>query len=376
MNISISPVNMSNKHNVNTLKRQNTVQFTGALGDKFVREIETVVTPDIMKELKGTFGLKTEKVEDVIGSFVEAMRDMINKRKLLSVELNSAKAKIAKFPKQKDDAVRARESELINSWTKTIQAKNEEVSAAKAETKEAKAALEKYKPVVAVKPVEEMVSIMPDKALEILNEMVEHKAAANKSMFEFLMTGKGQEEALAQIERNNMLKKASEDGIFNIQSISEEYAKIRKDHSIYTAVSDQYFTTNLIERALMSDTKGEYLSSYAIKEQVKKNAMAILTPMADERYSNTNLEYVERELDNAIERAKKFHEGFKIGLERVKKDYSKEKDFEMIINRIDNDVDKSTVTIKYTPTYGGDSKQPLSFDFDFAQIANRGNSSY
>ena len=221
MNISISPVNMSNKHNVNTLKRQNTVQFTGALGDKFVREIETVVTPDIMKELKGTFGLKTEKVEDVIGTFVEAMRDMIDKRKLLSVELKSAKAKIAEFPKQKDDAVRARESELINSWTKTIQAKNEEVSAAKAETKEAKAALEKYKPVVAVKPVEEMVSIMPDKALEILNEMVEHKAAANKSMFEFLMTGKGQEEALAQIERNNMLKKASEDGIFNIQSISK-----------------------------------------------------------------------------------------------------------------------------------------------------------
>lgn len=367
--------NQMNYVNNNSLK-QNKVTFQGALGDKFVRDIALMADVDtnaIMKEIKGTFGPKTEKVQDVIESFVDALRKMTLQGKKLEGDLRQANEKISQFPNEKNNAVFEAEKRLRTSFMETLNAKNKEIEAAKAETKEAQDLLEKYKPVVNVKSVEEIGTVMPDKVLEVLNEMVEHKAAANKSMFEFLMTGKGQEEALAQIERNNILQKARKDGILNISEVGEASNKISREHSLFTGYSESNFTVNLIEKALMSDAKGEYLASKVVKDQVKKNAMAILAPMADERYYNTGLGAIEKNLDKILDDVVKFHKNFKSGVEKVKQRYAKAKDFEMTINKVENDVDKSKVAIKYTETYGGTKNQPVNYELTFEQIANQAN---
>ena len=357
----------------NSVKMSKTPNFTGALGDKFVRDITLMADVDankIMKELKGTFGLKSEKVQDVLESFIDSLRKMTLKGKQLEGELRKANEEIARFPAEKEDAVLKTEQKLRKSFVSVIDEKNQEIAAAKAETKEAQKALEKYKPVANVKSVEEMATIMPEKAIEIMKEMAEHKATANKSMLDFLMTGKGQEEALKQIERNNMILKARQDGIFDIPSVKSETDKISKENGIYAGSWAQNFTIELIEKALKSSPQGEYIASNVVKEQVYQNAMAILTPMANERYSNTGIKAIQQNLKDRLSDVVKFHENFKNGLAKLEKQNKNYKDYELIINKVENDVDKSKVTIKYTDTHYGAQQ----YDLTFNQVAYQGSS--
>ena len=64
---AVTPTQVQNPTPVNA-KKQNHVNFTGNLGDKFVRQVinGTDIDPKaILSEAKGTFGLKSEKVEDI-----------------------------------------------------------------------------------------------------------------------------------------------------------------------------------------------------------------------------------------------------------------------------------------------------------------------
>ena len=195
-------------------------------------------------------------------------------------------------------------------------------------------------------------------------------AVANKSMAEFLMTGKDQEEALTQIERNNTLMKAHRDGIMDIPSVQSEYRTISAKNRLYYTI-DSNFTINLIEKALKSDPKGEYITSGALRKQIKQNAMAILTPMAEENHSNKGLKSIEADLNKALDCVAKFHDDFKKGIAKYQGKYNYTKDFTYTINRVENDIDKSTVTFKYT-----ENGEPYTWESTFEQVADYGNSSW
>ena len=315
MNINQVGLNFTSNNQLNNRN----IQFRGNLGDKFVKEIinDIDVKPDMLiKEMKGTFGIKTDKAEDILESFIGKIKQLYSDKRGLKAELQESSKKIEAFPKEKRDAVWNAEAKVREDFQAVIRAKNEEVAAKDKEVKEMKAQLEKYQQVVKVKSVEEIGTIMPDKAIEIFDELVKNKISARKSMADFLLTGKGQEEALAQIDRNNMLLKAHNDGITQIPEVDKKCKEVQKSGIHFT--HDYYFTIRMIEKALEGSTKGSYVKSKVVKNQIKENAMALLKPMADERYSNTGVKAIEQELDKSLDNVEKYHDGINKGIEKLK----------------------------------------------------------
>ena len=96
--------------------------------------------------------------------------------------------------------------------------------------------------------------------------------------------------------------------------------------------------------------------------------MAILTPMADERYSNTGLKMIESSLDKTLDNVVKFHENVEKGLAKYKNDYKNDKDFKVVIERVENDVNNSKATFSYTS-----NGKPRIFTGTFEQLAERGS---
>ena len=298
---------------VNTNRNNQNVNFKGALGDKFVEEIVSGnhVKPErIMEAVKGTFGPKKEKVNDVIESFTSKIAELSYKNSALTERVNDQSEKIADFPFQKEDAVRETTERLEKSFTSIIKDKDKEIAQKDAKIKE----LEKYESMGKVKSLEDIDVVMPDVAIETFDKMIEKRADSTQSMLNFLTTGKGQEEALKQINRNNIILKAHTEGVTDIKEVKE--ANKRANDSGIWITSDANFTLNMIGQALKGWKNGSYLNSTPIKNQVKENAMAILTPMADKRYCNTGIKSISKMLDDTVDGAQKFHKNFEQGKEK------------------------------------------------------------
>ena len=361
---AVTPTQVQNPTPVNAQK-QNHVNFTGNLGDKFVRQVinGTDIDPKaILSEAKGTFGLKSEKVEDIMESFIGKVKELFSDNMKLQGKLNDAERKIYNFPDEKQQAINETTTRLQQSFSQTISAKNQEIAAKDKEVAQMKAEVAKYEPMVKVKSVEELDTIMPDKVSEILDELAEHKIEARKSMFDFLMTGKGQEDALTQVERNNQIMKARQDGMFNIPELDKKWNSITRQEEIWPS-GDIHFTLNMIENALTGHPNGVYLSSPVIKAQVKNNAMAILTPMANG--SKSNLENIEKQLTERLNNVEKFHKGFAAGIEKYKKHHPNVK---IEISRVDFDTSNSKIKLS--------NEDGLLSEVNFYQVSNHGNSNW
>lgn len=361
---AVTPTQVQNPTPVNAQK-QNHVNFTGNLGDKFVRQVinGTDIDPKaILSEAKGTFGLKSEKVEDIMESFIGKVKELFSDNMKLQGKLNDAERKIYNFPDEKQQAINETTTRLQQSFSQTISAKNQEITAKDKEVAQMKAEVAKYEPMVKVKSVEELDTIMPDKVSEILDELAEHKIEARKSMFDFLMTGKGQEDALTQVERNNQIMKARQDGMFNIPELDKKWNSITRQEEIWPS-GDIHFTLNMIENALTGHPNGVYLSSPVIKAQVKNNAMAILTPMANG--SKSNLENIEKQLTERLNNVEKFHKGFAAGIEKYKKHHPNVK---IEISRVDFDTSNSKIKLS--------NEDGLLSEVNFYQVSNHGNSNW
>ena len=331
--------------------KHNQIAFQGAQGDKFVSEVikgENVTPKSILKEIKGAFGIKTEKFEDIMESFIEKVKSLYDENSKLSEYLKNAHKKIDKFPEEQQELKNKTDAEVREYFNKIVDAKNKELANAKAEAKEAKAeakeakeAFEKYKPVVNIKSIEEIGTVLPEKVIETAKEMAEHRVDATKSMYDFLMTGKGQEEVLNQLNRNSIIQKAKHDGIFDIDYVDEEISNIARENKMYLGVESRDLALRLIEDALKSTPKGSCIASHTIQEQVKKNAMALLTPLADNQYYNTNIQATEEELDKILKSSVNFHKYLKKGLEVLEKEFGKEN---VVFNQVDFDLNKSCIT--------------------------------
>ena len=208
----------------NNSMTQNQIAFQGARGDEYVRQITTgsdVKPQDIMKEVKGTFGIKADKFEDIMESFINTIKDLTKDNRRLQQNLYEAKEEISQFPYKQSKLRGDIECQMIKMRQEALAAKDKEIEAAKAEAIEAKKELEKYKPLMNVKSIEEIGTVMPDKALETFKEMADHKIEATRSLFNFLTTGKGQEELLEQLNRATIMQKALQDGILDVPSVKE-----------------------------------------------------------------------------------------------------------------------------------------------------------
>lgn len=369
--------NTKNSYVSNNLNKKNfnsnnvDVAFRGNIGDKFLKEINNsaYVTPErILEEVKGTFGIRGSKVKDVLESFINRVRKLYNDRADLRRQLYEANRKISNFPNEKDKAVFNAQEEMRKSYESFVDAKNKEVAAKDKELQEAKEIAERFRPAYSVKSIEEMGIIMPDKAIEVIKEMSAKRKAACSSMLEYLFTGKGQEEALAQIERNNILFKARKDGIFNIKAVDDVYFENLRHGA--RCMYDFDYTIELISHALQESSKGNYILSPAIKAQVKKNAMALLTPMANpkaNKYENNSLTKIEEDLYKQLKNAEKFHEGINKAIVKYKNRYPKA---EVKLEIVDFEGDKSNLSVIFKSEEDGESfKTNILFASDYG---NRG----
>lgn len=348
--------------------RNNKPAFKGALGEKFVSKMahgEVVKPEEVMNAVKGTFGPKTEKVADVVESLLGRVQVLTSNNEANLKGRQIAEAKLAEVPKQIQDAEWKMATSMRENFERTIQAKNAELAAKDTELKAAKEYAAKYEPMAKVKSIDELGIVMPEQAIETLNEMAAHKEEAADSMFNFLMSGKGQEAALAQIERQNVILRARMDGIDKIPEVQKTFENTRKEAGIYAGTEPLFFTTNLIESALYGNPKAVYLESRAIRNQVKTNAMGLLTPMCSDKYYNTGVKAAEADLDKSFDNILKFHQNLAKGKEKIAKEY---KDAEITETVVPYDNKKSKITIKVN--------DGNTWDMNFWEVSNRGNTNW
>ena len=354
----------SNYGAANVTSYNSTPAFKGALGDKFVSKLakgETVEVKEVMDAVKGTFGPKSEKVADVFESLLGRVQVLTSNNEANLRGRQIAESKLAEVPKQIQDAELKTRAELSEAFQTVLNEKNAELAAKDVELKAAKEYAAKYEPMSSVKSIEEIGVVMPEQVIETLKEMVEHKAEAADSMFNFLMTGKGQEAAVAQIERHNVFARAFHDGVVNIPEVNEAMDKIRYNNDLYVSSEPLSFTIDLIEKALRGNPKGSYLESYAIRNQVKANAMGFLTPMCNNKYSNMSEEATSKHLDESFNSIIKFNKNLKKGKEKYIKQYS---DAVITENVVPYDMSKSGITVKLNDS---------TWDVSNYQLANFGS---
>lgn len=162
----------------NNQKIKQSIHFNGELGNKFVNDIirGADLEPKVLiKEMNGTFGIKTKKAEDILESFISKVKELLNDKISLSNKINEQEREIREFPKQKNDAVCDAEAKIRASYQSLIEAKNKEIATKNNEIADVKSQLKKYEQVVKVKSIEEIDTIMPDKTIELIDEMIKNK---------------------------------------------------------------------------------------------------------------------------------------------------------------------------------------------------------
>jgi hypothetical protein len=299
-------------------KNNNQVNFKGRLGDKFVNDIisgKVVNTEEVMSAVKGTFGAKTDKVADVIESLLGKVQVLYKQTTNDAIELSNANKQLHEVPRKMAEAVSESERKtaqnLSEHYSKILAEKDEELA-------KAKEIATKYEPMAKVKSIEELGIVMPEKVIETASDMIEHKIEAISSMNDYLFTGKGQEKALEQIERNNIMLNGKDNGTNEIPDVKEAIKKMEDNGVLYS--SSLGFGRNLITGALRGNPKGSYLESQPIREQVRQNAISLLSAISTKGTNNSE-ENISRLVDEAIADARGFHKNLANGKEKLKKHF-------------------------------------------------------
>lgn len=334
------------------------INFKGAIGDKFVQEMVSgseVEIPKMLKAVKGAFGLKSEKVSDVFESLTQKIGSLISENRDQKALINSQADKIAEFPKETKNAVFKAVESVRSSMQETLKAKELEIAEKNKEIMQ----LQKYKGMANVKSVKEVDCLMPDQIIKLFGEMRNKNEVSLDSMHNFLLNGNGQEEALAQIERNSQIMSARMDGMFNISELKKAEEEMNKNG--FWIQGNVEFAQSMISKALEGSNEGKYLESKTMYAQIKKNAKALLCSLVDEKsewqYSDKDIDCY---LDKLFNNIKKFHRNFAKGQEHFTKGgYISE-----AIHTVKYDNVHSTITYK--------DKNGEKRIFSFYQIANIG----
>lgn len=248
--------------------------FKGVIGKRVVEEItakKPITVASILALVGGMIGLNKDKVADVMESFVDKIKGLQTENENLTQQLKQEKTKAAQ---EKEAAMRefaADKQQMQDGITHALVEKNLEIA-----EKDAKIAeLQKYAAMANVKSVDELDIVSPEQFVELLNEAKENQAVAEQSLLNYLFNGNGQEEFLAQMERSNKILKAKQDGITNM----EEIKKAAENVGIIIGYDSAYVAQKMLEKVLKNNEAGARVSYPPMKEQILKNADAIINPM-------------------------------------------------------------------------------------------------
>ena len=290
------------------LSKSKSVAFSGNTDDNVVK-INRGELPDIdslLKDMKGSFNYKAKDVEAVVKALVKCAQDKDNKIANLEASLQQTQADLAKEKRNVQKAFDASEANS-NRCVESLRAKDVQLAQKDEELQKMRAFVEKYKPMCSVKSIDELDTVTPEVAFQTLEDMAANRSKAAESLVEFLTTGKGQEEFLAQLERNNIFAKAREDKVDQMPSIKDKCEKLIGEQHLFAGFYPSSFILNSISEALKTSPDGELIMNPKVKEQVKANAMALLAPVADNKFYNTQLPQIEKYLDENLDKVSRFY---------------------------------------------------------------------
>lgn len=295
----------------------NNLAFKGALGDKFVHEItvkrNAVSSRTLLEASKSSFmGLDSSKVGDIFESLSDNLMKVANEKRSLLEKIERIKDDL---PKQIEKEFKFRESKILEEFNSILTKQNNKID----EQYKTILTLKAYESMAKVKPIHRLDTIMPETVIKNYQEMQEHEKEARESMLSFLLTGKGQEPALEQLERNNLNLKAIDDGITEIPEVIEALGTA-KPH----AVDPMYFLKSLAYDALKSE-KGGVIKSPVIRTQLKTNLMALIEPHCQKNNFNASKTYMEQVIDKDFDNLQEFHSNLLRTKQEVKQNYPNNK---------------------------------------------------
>lgn len=275
--------------------------FKGVIGKSVVEKIakEPLTIATILAMVSGVIGLSEDKVSDVLESLVDRIKGLQTDNANLTQQVEQLQAQLEQKEKMKTEE-KARYGALAAMY-RTEKANNEEQKTRLEATEAQLFEMQQY--FAKVKPVDEIDTVMPEQFIATLQDIEEHNEAAHKSLFEYVMTGKGQEEFLAQMGRNEIILKGIKDGIEEIPEVKEALKKTQKSAGLGWLAAESYcLASAMLDTVLRVQPKASYIQSPAIYAQVKANAEALINPMMDER---PTYDY-RRSVNNSMERALEF----------------------------------------------------------------------
>lgn len=254
------------------------VAFRGITGDKAVeivlknkdKVVEKGVIASLLVLVGSIIGLNKEKVSDVFETFA-------NKIKGLSTEKESLELRNADLLSQLERANRDRLT-IERNANRLVQEKNAVIAEKNAEiqSKDNKIAqLQKYEALGKVKSVEELDIVTPEQFLTLLKEGMEAMPKARESVLNYLFTGQGQEEFLAQMERSNKILKARIDGITEMPEMQEAYKK----SCTYLGLEPIYVAQEMMAYVLKQNEKGAQVNYPPVRAQLLENMNALIEPL-------------------------------------------------------------------------------------------------
>ncbi|MBP3925099.1 hypothetical protein J6E39_07660 [bacterium] len=348
MNIQAVTPNYVQNYSRNNNQPSKQVGFTGVRGDEVVRKIVSGadVRPDeLVKEMKGTFGIKKDVAEDIMESLIGKIKGLFDSNLALQKKGIEGDNTIRTLLNESSDAknqVSFLEGK-IKAQDATIASKNEALAAKDKELTALKADFKKYEPAMKIKSLDEIGAVTLEDAFKVMDDMVAHKNAAMESMHEFLMTGKGQEEALAQIERHNILLNAEQDGLGKGKDFIAKKEEIANNGISTNGYSSLWFAKEMVSEAIASSPKSANYNSKAIAEQVKDNAMAILTPLTKDK--GISSDQIAKNIEEVIQDSKDNQFYLKKGIEYLKKQNS-DSDLDFVMKEVPYDFRSSTAQFK------------------------------
>ena len=249
--------------------------FKGTLGKKVVQKIvnkEAITVTGVLAMLTGLIGLNKDKVIDVIGELINKIKSLQNENENLKKELGDVS--ILATRKEQDAMIEfAKETQrLRDNFSLDLQQKNTEIA-----QKDAKIAeLQKYETMAKVKSIDELDIITPKQFIAVLDEAIEAMPKAKESAVNYLFTGEGQEEFLAQIERSNKILKARKEGITQLPEIATLY----KERKTYIGFEPVFVAQEIIKQGLIENENGAKINHPKIRAQVLENMNAITKHMS------------------------------------------------------------------------------------------------
>ena len=301
----VNKVSLNYYQNYQTpISKSQNVAFTGSDNvDGYVQQIKDGKFPDkddLLSAMHGRMNYRSDAVESVVPVLLESAEKSAKEIRDLNIQLGQVNQDL-EAEKQKVKNVEAKMAEDSRIYTSRLSAKDKTLAEMSAKLAEQEKRLKKYEYMYPVKSINELDTVLPEEAIQVLNDMIEHRSNAASSLVEYLRDGKGAVEFINQLNRFTKVLKAKDEGVWDDPQVQKVIREAEKKQTLISEQNQVYFIRKMIENALKTCENPSFLYNATAREQVKKNALSLLALVSeDNNLSNLGLKASGEILDKKL----------------------------------------------------------------------------